>query len=62
MHSLNEELEAFKRIDLCQYVVSRGFVLDRKFSSLNSRVLRHDAGDKLIITRNEVGHYFLVDR
>ncbi|MFV0443447.1 MAG: DUF3991 domain-containing protein, partial [Planctomycetaceae bacterium] len=46
-----------KRIDLCQYAVSRGFVLDRKQSSRSSAVLRHPNGDKLIVARNANGQY-----
>jgi len=57
MLSRADELEAMKRIDLCQYAVSRGFVLDRKQSSKCSAVLRHPNGDKLIVGRAPSGQY-----
>ncbi|WP_417850294.1 toprim domain-containing protein [Thalassoglobus sp.] len=57
MLSRGEELEAMKRIDFCQYVASRGFVLDRKKSSRASIVMRHSNGDKLIVGRTPNGQY-----
>ncbi|MEP3480571.1 MAG: DUF3991 and TOPRIM domain-containing protein [Fuerstiella sp.] len=46
-----------KRIDLCQYAASRGFVVDRKQSSRASAVMRHSNGDKLIISKQPNGQY-----
>lgn len=57
MLSRAEELAEMKRIDLCQFVASRGFVLDRKQSSRCSVVMRHPNGDKLIIGRTPSGSY-----
>lgn len=57
MRSRTDELEEMKRIDLCQYAASRGFVLDRRHSSRSSAVLRHPNGDKLIVARNRNGFY-----
>lgn len=57
MLSRAEELEAMKRIDFCQYVASRGFVLDRKKSSRSSIVMRHSNGDKLIVGKRANGQY-----
>lgn len=57
MQSRPDELDALKRIDLCQYTASRGFVLDRRNSSRCSIVMRHPNGDKLIIGRTKSGQY-----
>jgi len=57
MSSRSDELDAMKRIDLCQYAASRGFVLDRRQSSRHSAVMRHSNGDKLIVARSKSGHY-----
>lgn len=57
MLSRSDELEAMKRIDLCQYVASCGYVLDRRQSSKCSAVMRHPNGDKLIIARVKSGHF-----
>jgi len=57
MTSRSTELEDMKRIDLCQYVASRGFVLDRRQSSRSSVVMRHANGDKLIIAKSPNGQY-----
>lgn len=57
MLSRSEELEAMKRIDLCQYAASRGFILDRKSSSRSSFVMRHTNGDKLIVGKTSSGQY-----
>lgn len=57
MLSRSEELESMKRIDFCQYAVSRGFVVDRKKSSRSSVVLRHANGDKLIVGKTSSGQY-----
>ena len=46
-----------KRIDLCQYAASRGFVVDRKQSSRSSAVLKHPNGDKLIVAKNRSGQF-----
>ncbi|MBR9800427.1 DUF3991 domain-containing protein [bacterium] len=57
MESRRAELEEMKRIDLCQYVASRGFVLDRRLSSRSSVVMRHPNGDKLIIAKTSGGQF-----
>lgn len=57
MQSRNDELEQMKRIDLCKYAGTRGFVLDRKQSSRCSVVMRHANGDKLIVSRQSNGQY-----
>ena len=58
MASRSDELQEFKRIDLVQYAVSRGFSVDRRASSKSSVVVRHSCGDKLIISRDSSGTYF----
>ena len=58
MASRSDELQDFKRIDLVQYAVSRGFSVDRRASSRASVVVRHSCGDKLIISRDRTGIYF----
>lgn len=58
MASRSDELQNFKRIDLVQYAVSRGFSIDRRASSKASIVVRHPCGDKLIISRDPSGVYF----
>jgi len=58
MASRSDELQDFKRIDLVQYAVSRGFSVDRRASSRASVVVRHSCGDKLIISRDPSGVYF----
>jgi hypothetical protein len=57
MQTRSDELAEMKRIDFCQYVASRGFVLDRKHSSRCSVVMRHPNGDKLIIGRAKSGQF-----
>ena len=54
----NAELQRFKRIDLCEYAASRGFVPDRRASSKHSMVMRHANGDKLIIGRDTSGKFY----
>lgn len=58
MDDRNTELENFKRINLCDYASSRGFVADRRASSKHSMVMRHARGDKLIIGRDSSGKYY----
>ncbi|MEZ6061104.1 MAG: DUF3991 and TOPRIM domain-containing protein [Planctomycetaceae bacterium] len=57
MQSRSDELEQMKRIDLCQYAASRGFVLDRRQSSRSSAVMKHPNGDKLIVTKSKTGQF-----
>ncbi|WP_437186710.1 DUF3991 domain-containing protein [Planctomicrobium sp. SH668] len=57
MMSREQELEEFKKLDLCQYAASRGFVLDRRQSSRSSAVLKHSNGDKLIVAKNRNGQF-----
>ncbi|MEO1529417.1 MAG: toprim domain-containing protein [Planctomycetota bacterium] len=60
MQSRSEELIQFKKIDLVEYAISRGFEFDRRASSRSSVVVRHPCGDKLIIGKTKDGsfHYF----
>jgi hypothetical protein len=52
------ELEAFKTgIDLRAYAARQGYELDRHESWRGSAVMRHAAGDKIIIKRDADGHY-----
>lgn len=53
-----EELEDFKtRINLSEFAASKGYHLDRKASSRNSAVMRHEKGDKIILARGMDGHW-----
>ena len=51
------ELEAFKNIDLRVYAASHGYAIDARESWRGSAVMRHIAGDKIIIKRDSDGHY-----
>jgi len=54
----DQELESFKTdIDLRAYAVSQGYQLDRKESWRGAAVMRHVAGDKVVIKRDADGHY-----
>jgi Toprim-like/Protein of unknown function (DUF3991) len=54
----DQELEYFKSgIDLRTYAAGLGYVWDRKESCRGSTVMRHPAGDKIIIKRDDDGHY-----
>ena len=49
-----DELERFKTaINLTEYAASQGYQLDKRASSRNSVVMRHPAGDKVVIARND---------
>ena len=53
----NNELEQFKsRINLVEYAQTQGYQVDRKESSENSKVLRHDNGDKILVVTGQNGH------
>jgi len=53
-----DELEQFKtRINLTEYMASRGYEIDRKESSHHSAVMRHSDGDKLIVARDTDQHW-----
>jgi hypothetical protein len=55
---VDQELEQFKSaIDLRIYAAGQGYQLDLKESWRGSAVMRHPAGDKIIIKRNSNGHY-----
>ena len=58
MRDRNDELENFKKFNLCDYAASRGFVADRRASSKHSMVMRHPRGDKLIVGRDPSGKYY----
>ncbi|MDP2816279.1 MAG: DUF3991 and TOPRIM domain-containing protein [Rectinemataceae bacterium] len=58
-----DELEQFKgQINLVEYAQTLGYQVDRKESSQNSKVLRHDNGDKIVVATGQNGHgiYFSV--
>lgn len=57
MDSRSDELDRFKRWNLCDYAASKGFVLDRRGTSRHSAVMRHSCGDKLIVARSKTGQY-----
>ena len=52
----DDELEGFKRLNLVDFAVSRGYKQDEVESSVNSAVLRQ-GDDKVIIKRNDNGHW-----
>ena len=53
-----DELEDFKsEINLTEYAAGQGYVLDRKASSRNSKVMRRDDGDKVVIARGQDRHW-----
>ena len=58
MDNRNLELQNFKKIDLCEYAASRGFVADRRASSRHSMVMRHSNGDKLIVGCDSSGKFY----
>ena len=52
-----DELERFKTaINLTEYAATQGYLLDRRASSRNSVVMRHPAGDKIVVARGEDQH------
>jgi len=56
--TLASELEKFKTdIDLRAYAAAQGYQLDMKCSWHGSAVMRHGNGDKIIISREDDGHY-----
>lgn len=62
MHRDNE-LEQFKgRINLVEFAQSLGYQVDQGESSRNSKVMRHDNGDKIVVATGQNGHgiYFSV--
>lgn len=52
----DDELESFKRLNLVDFAVSRGYKQDDVESSVNSAVLRQ-GDDKVIVKRNDNGHW-----
>ena len=53
---MDQELERFKAgVNLSEFAAARGYALDRRESSLNSAVMRHPDGDKIVIARHEGG-------
>ena len=54
---MDAELEEFKRLDLRAYAASLGYTLDRQESWRGSAVMRNAADDKIIIKRENDGHY-----
>ena len=55
---MDQELERFKTgVNLSEFAAARGYALDRRESSLNSAVMRHPDGDKIVIARNENGDW-----
>jgi hypothetical protein len=57
MAGMDTELEEFKHLDLRAYAASQGYSLDRNESWRGSAVMRNEAGDKIIIKRENDGHY-----
>lgn len=56
--SPDHELDSFKTsINLTEYAASCGYEFDRKASSRHSVVMRHGAGDKVVIARENDGHW-----
>ncbi|MHB8989212.1 MAG: toprim domain-containing protein [Desulfobulbia bacterium] len=58
-----DELEQFKtQVNLVEYALTLGYQVDRKESSQNSKVLRHENGDKIVVATGQNGHgiYFSV--
>ena len=53
----DEELEAFKRINLSAYTASHGYALDHKSSSRNSAVMKDAGGDKIVIAKGSDQHW-----
>lgn len=54
----NDELEQFKQdINLSEYAASQGYELSKRESSRSSAVMRHPAGNKIVITRQQDGHW-----
>jgi len=61
--SRDNELEQFKsQINLVEFAQSLGYQVDRTESSRNSKVMRHDNGDKIVVATGQNGHgiYFSV--
>lgn len=61
--SRDNELEQFKgKINLVEFAQSLGYQVDRRESSQNSKVMRHDNGDKIVVATSQNGHgiYFSV--
>jgi hypothetical protein len=57
-HKLASELENFKtNIDLRHYAVAQGYQLDGNKSWRGSAVMRDATGDKIIISRQDDGHF-----
>lgn len=53
-----DELDTFKsRINLTEYAVMQGYVLDKRESGRASATMRHPNGDKIIIGRAASGHW-----
>lgn len=61
--SRDNELEQFKsQINLVEFAQSLGYQVDCRESSRNSKVMRHDNGDKIVVATGQNGHgiYFSV--
>ena len=53
-----DELDDFKSaINLIAYATAQGYVLDKGASSRNSALMRHPAGDKIVIARGTDRHW-----
>ncbi len=60
----SDELERFKtQINLVEYAASFNYRIDRKSSSVNSKVMKSPAGEKIVIMTDQDGHgiYFNVN-
>jgi Ti-type conjugative transfer relaxase TraA len=57
------ELERFKKeINLAEYAQANGYSVDKRESSRNSKIMRHENGDKIVVATDKDGHgiYFSV--
>lgn len=54
----DRELDTFKReVNLAEFAAAFGYLVDKKASSRNSVVMSHPNGDKVVIARDEDGHW-----
>lgn len=54
---IDSELDSFKRMNFVEFVLTMGYKLDERESSVRSFVLRDGGGDKVIAKTNEGGHW-----
>jgi hypothetical protein len=57
---MDEELERFKLdINLAEFAAAYGFPLDRRESWKGGAVMRHDNGDKIIVSRDAADRHWI---